>query len=310
MRDTKVLVLMGGISTEREISLKSGEGVYKALVDAGYTVDKLDITCDNIDKIKEFDPDVAFLTLHGIGGEDGAIQGLLEWMKIPYTGPGISASAICMDKILTKKIMVQNGISTPEFCEFSCEDDGGFGSFAEQIENKLGYPTVVKSPCQGSSIGVEIVKNIVELKEAVNRIKQYGNKIFAEKFIDGVEVSVPVLGNDTLEFLPIIEILSENEFYDFHSKYTSGMSHHIIPARIDADVSKKIRKMAEEAYRATGCRGLSRIDFIIDKENNPYFIEINTSPGMTEMSLFPDSARHAGYEFSQLVDKIVKLALE
>ena len=309
-KDTKVLVLMGGVSTEREVSLKSGEGVYGALIEAGFNAVKLDVTYDNISEIQKIKPDVAFIALHGKGGEDGSIQGLLEWMNIPYTGPGISASSICMDKILTKKLMIQSGIRTPEFLEFYVNDGFSYDKIEKSIESALGFPVVLKSSCQGSSIGVEIVKEKAQLRSVIDSLVSYGDSILAEKFVEGIEVTVPIMGNNEPSVLPIIEILSENEFYDYESKYTSGMSHHLIPARIGDDVKKRIEETAIQAYRAAGCRGLSRIDFIIDKNNTPYFIEINTSPGMTGVSLFPESAKYAGIEFPQLVDKIVKLALK
>ena len=308
-KNIKVLVLMGGVSTEREVSLKSGEGVYNALLVAGYNAVKLDVTRDNIDKIKEINPDVAFIALHGKGGEDGSIQGLLEWLKIPYTGPGIASSSICMNKILTKKLMLQNEIKTPKFLEFNADNSFCYDDAEMLIEKELGFPVVLKASCQGSSIGVEIVKGKEQLKSVINSLITYGDSILAEEFIEGTEVTVPVLGNENPEVLPIIEILSENEFYDYESKYTSGMSHHLIPARIADKVKKLTENAALKAYRSAECKGLSRIDFIIDKNEVPYFIEINTSPGMTDVSLFPESAKSIGIDFPQLVDKIVKLSL-
>lgn len=309
-KNIKVLVLMGGVSTEREVSLRSGEAVYNALLGAGYNAVKLDVTRDNIDKIKEINPDVAFIALHGKGGEDGSIQGFLEWLKIPYTGPGIASSSICMNKILTKKLMLQNGIRTPKFLEFTTDSNFCCEDAERKIAKELGLPVVLKASCQGSSIGVEIIKEKEKLRNAINSLVTYGDSILAEEFIDGTEVTVPVLGNENPETLPIIEILSENEFYDYESKYTSGMSHHLIPARISDKVKKLTEEAALMAYRAAECKGLSRIDFIIDKNDEPYFIEINTSPGMTDVSLFPESAKSAGIDFPQLVDKIVKFAIQ
>ena len=303
-----VLVLMGGISTEREVSLKSGAAVANALKEAGYKVDTLDINYDNIEEIRKINPDVVYIALHGKGGEDGNIQGLLEWMNIPYTGPGVASSAVCMNKILTKKLMCYSGIPTPKFLEF--DDSADENITAEKIIDELGIPVVLKASCQGSSIGVEIVKDKEALKIKLKELKKYGDTILAEQFVDGCEVTVPIFGNRDCTVLPIIEILSENEFYDYQSKYTQGMSHHIIPARIDEKVAEEIRKIAISAYKAADCRGLSRIDFIIDKNNQPYFIEVNTLPGMTDVSLFPEAAKEYGISFPELVDIIVKLALE
>lgn len=310
MDNKKVLVLMGGISTEREISLKSGTAVAKALEEAGYRVETLDIQPDNIAKISEIKPDVAYLALHGKGGEDGCVQGLLEWMGIPYTGPGLAASAVCMDKALTKKILLHSNIPTPKSVEYKREDCTDVEKVARELMKDLGLPMVIKAPCQGSSIGVVIVRNENSIADAISEVLNYDDALLAEQFIPGTEVSVPVIGNNNPEVLPIIEITASNEFYDYQSKYTPGMSQHIIPARISKTAEERIRYYAAEAYKKAGCKGISRVDFMIDGNDNPYVIEINTIPGMTETSLVPDSARHIGISFSQLVDKIVKLALE
>ena len=310
MSKEKVLVLMGGISTEREISLKSGSAVAKALSEAGYTVETLDIQSDNIHKIAEIKPDVCYLALHGKGGEDGCVQGMLEWMCIPYTGPGVSASAICMDKALTKKVLVQSDIPTPKSVEYTKDECVNIEQVKDKLILKLGLPMVLKSPCQGSSIGVVIVRDEDSVSDAIEEVFKYGDVLLAEQFISGVEISVPVVGNKNPEVFPIIEIVPTSEFYDFESKYTPGMSEHIIPARISATATERVNKYAKEAYEKTGCRGVSRIDFIVDENDNPYVIEINTILGMTATSLVPDSARHLGIDFPQLVDKIVKLALE
>ena len=310
MSKEKVLVLMGGISTEREISLKSGNAVAKALAEAGYNVETLDVGADNVSKIAEIKPDVCYLALHGKGGEDGCIQGMLEWMGIPYTGPGVAASAICMDKALTKKVLVQSGIPTPKSLEYTKAECTDVEKIKNELIEKLGIPVVLKSPCQGSSIGVVIVRDEASVAEAIEEVFKYGDIMLAEQFVSGVEISVPVVGNDNPEVYPIIEIVPTSEFYDFESKYVPGMSEHIIPARISAKATENVNKYAKEAYEKTGCRGVSRIDFIVDENDNPYVIEINTIPGMTATSLVPDSARYLGIEFPELVDKIVKLALE
>lgn len=309
-KDIKVLVLMGGVSTEREVSLRSGAAVANALKEAGYTVQTLDINRENVFEITKIKPDVAFLALHGEKGEDGCIQGLLEWMRIPYTGPGVASSAVCMDKNLTKKILKQSGIITPDFMEYESHEKKSLESLKEDVKCNLGFPVVVKSPCQGSSIGVVMVNKEEQFIPAVEECLKYGDKVLFEQFIDGTEVTVPIMGNNDLTVLPIIEIESENEFYDYESKYTQGMCRHIIPARIDEKIWVDVEEMAKKAYRAAQCKGLSRVDFIIDKSGNPNVIEINTLPGMTQMSLFPDSARYAGIDFPALVDKIVKYALE
>ena len=300
---------MGGISTEREVSLRSGAAVAEALSKKDYEVVSLDITRDSIGKIQEINPDVVFIALHGKGGEDGCIQGMLEWMGYPYTGPGVAASAICMDKILTKKILVNKDIATPDFLEFT-DIQSGYEQIEQNTMGKFSFPIVLKAACQGSSIGVSIVNDKESLRKEISEIMEYGDSLLVEQFVKGTEVTVPILGNNIPRALPIIEITSENEFYDFQSKYTQGMCQHIIPARIDEETYKEAEKVALQAYKALGCRGISRVDIIIDENNKPYVIEVNTIPGMTAMSLFPDSARYAGIEFPELLDEIVQLALE
>ncbi len=303
----KVLVICGGISTEREVSLRSGQAVYNALLTGGFQAEILDINRENITEILRIKPDVVYIALHGKGGEDGQIQGLLEWMKIPYTGPGVTASAICIDKVLAKDILAAKGVVTPKYTVI---DRYGKNKYdIQQLAAEFGFPIVVKAACQGSSIGVEIVNSIEALEKAIVEIKKYGDNILIEQYVEGREFSVPIIGNDELTVLPVIEILSENEFYDYESKYTSGMSHHIIPARISESLSMQIIKETKKAFVATGCQGISRIDVIVDKKNIPYVIEINTSPGMTEMSLVPDAAQYMGIEFPQLLEQIVKFAL-
>ena len=300
---------MGGISTEREVSLRSGAAVAEALAQKDYEVVSLDITRDSIGEIQKINPDVVFIALHGKGGEDGCIQGMLEWMGYPYTGPGVAASAICMDKILTKKILINKDIATPDFLEFT-DIQSGYEEIEKSILGKFRFPIVLKAACQGSSIGVSIVNDEESLRKEISEITEYGDSLLVEQFVKGTEITVPILGNNIPRALPIIEITSENQFYDFQSKYTQGMCQHIIPARIDKETYKEAEKVALQAYKALGCRGISRVDIMIDEKNKPYVIEVNTIPGMTAMSLFPDSARYAGIEFPELLDEIVQLALE
>ena len=308
-KQLRVAVVCGGVSTEREISLKSGEAIYNALREYGYeNITLFDLKADNLHELLAMDIDVAFLALHGMGGEDGCIQGALRLAGIPFTGPNVEASAVCMNKILTKFVLKENDLPTAEFRIINREDYGEASK--KRIADEIGFPMVVKSPCQGSSIGVVIVKSQDEMDNAAKEIFKYGNRMLAEQFIDGTELTLPIIGNDELTVLPDIEITSEREFYDYKAKYTNGLCHHIIPSRISDDVRSKVREIGEKAYRTLGCRGISRIDFIADKEGNPYIIEVNTIPGMTAMSLVPDSARYYGMSFGELADKIVGFALE
>lgn len=310
-KDLKITVIYGGISSEREVSLRSGRAMHGALLRCGYkNVSLFDLTRDNLAQLLISRPDLAVLALHGKGGEDGCIQGALELAGIPYTGPSVEASAICINKIRTKEILESVGLPTPAFVTCHAAEASDMPKMAQMLIQKIGFPMVLKAPTQGSSIGVVIVKDRSELDAAVKEVFRYGDMLLAEQFVEGAELTLPILGNDEPISLPVVEITSENEFYDYHAKYTQGMCHHIIPARISDDESERISEIGKRAYRALGCSGLSRIDFILDRKKGPMIIEVNTLPGMTEMSLFPDSARYAGISFEALMDKIVCLALE
>ena len=304
MKNKKILVIMGGISSEREISLRSGEAVYNSLLNLNYNVEKFILNEDNVRDIFEKKPDLCVLVLHGKGGEDGSIQGMLELAGIRYTGSGIASSANCMNKILTKKLLQAKGIPTPNYA--TVNRDENIMLFVDDLLSRFDFPLVVKAPCQGSSVGVEIVHNKEQLIKSIETNINYDGEILVEEFINGKELTVPVMyDNNKLCALPIVEIVSENDFYDFESKYTVGMSHHIIPANVNSITSEHIYNYAINAYKALSCKGVARIDFFVDNKNDPYVIEINTIPGMTETSLVPDSARAAGISFDELVEKIV-----
>ncbi len=307
----KIVVVCGGVSSEREVSLRSGKAVFDALVRNGYQhVVLFDLTKENLSELFCLPMDLAFLTLHGKGGEDGCIQGALELMGIPYTGPSVEASAICMNKIKTKEILAYSGIPTPKFMTLRAQDCEDLQAVAQNLLQTIGLPMVLKSPREGSSIGVVIVKEATAIVSAIQEVFSYGDLLLAEEFVDGVELTLPILGNQDLTVLPIVEITSENEFYDYEAKYTKGMCHHVIPARISDKSQAEIAEIGKKAYRLLGCEGLSRIDFILNQQEKPMLIEVNTIPGMTEMSLFPDSARYVGISFEELTDQIVRLALE
>ncbi len=309
--ELKVIVVCGGISTEREVSLRSGAAVFEALVGYGYkNVELFDLTKDNLSSLIAKKPDIAFLALHGKGGEDGCIQGALSLAGIAYTGPGVEASAVCMNKILTKEVLRAHRLPTPKSLTLhrdECVDKTGV---TERLLREIGLPMVLKSPCQGSSIGVVIVRDEQRIADAMAEIFSYGDLLLVEEFLDGVELTLPIFGNSELVVLPDIEITSENEFYDYEAKYTKGLCHHIIPARISDETREAVRDVGTRAYRALGCRGLSRIDFIVDSKKGPHIIEVNTIPGMTEMSLFPDAAREAGISFGELLSRLIELGLE
>ena len=308
-KDLNIVVIYGGVSSEREVSLRSGKAVFEALIRRGYHNTRLfDLTDKNLSELFTIPMDVAYLALHGWGGEDGRIQGVLDLMGVPYTGSSVESSAICMNKSRTKEILQFWGLPTPKFCKFYRSEWESFSLLREKLLENFTLPMVLKSPSQGSSVGVFIIKEETEILHAIEEIFALGDDLLAETFVEGIELTLPVLGNDELTVLPVIEITSENEFYDYEAKYTAGMCHHIIPARISENVTEKINEIGKEVYRVLGCRGLARIDFILDQTGEPMIIEVNTLPGMTEMSLFPDSARHIGISFEELTERIVLLA--
>ena len=309
-KNINILVVCGGVSTEREVSLRSGKAVHNALIRKGYNNAKLfDLTQDNISEILQIRPDIVFLALHGKGGEDGCIQGMLELAGIPYTGPGVCSSAVCMNKITTKQVLDNAGLPTAKFAVYRKDECQNIEEIANQLIAKIGLPMVLKSPCQGSSIGVVMVKNKETIQDAIEEVFKYGNHLLAEEFVDGTEITLPIMGNDELTVLPVIEITSEREFYDYTAKYTSGLCHHIIPACIDQKTEREVIGIGKRAYKELNCCGLSRIDFIVDKVKGPMIIEVNTLPGMTDMSLFPDAARYVGISYEELVEKILEYGL-
>lgn len=310
MAKAKILVLMGGWSEEREVSLRSGSAVLKALQNMGYEAQGMDLKEIAVQQIVDYQPDLVYLALHGKDGEDGTVQGMLEIMGLRYTGSGVAASAIGINKVLTKKIVSFEGIPTAPFTiikktEFITSEL----RIKDLIEN-IGLPLVIKAATQGSSIGTYIVKDAAAVPKAIEAAFEYDPEVLVEKFIEGTEVTSAVVGNENPEVLPLIEITSENEFYDFESKYTPGMCAHIIPARVEQSVQDRIADLSLVIYKTLNCRGCARIDFMIDKSGQPFMLEVNTIPGMTEMSLVPDAARAAGMSFEQIVDKIVQLGLE
>ncbi len=305
-----VLVLMGGLSEEREVSLKSGAGVYDALKKSGYQAKTLDLSRENLGKIKDISPDVVFIALHGKYGEDGTVQGYLDILGIPYTGSGVETSAICMNKGTTKKILCYEGIPTADFVIITKYKYRKNQYNLSEMVIELGLPLVVKAATQGSSIGVYIVKTAEELESAIEEAFKYDQEVVIEKFIQGPQLTVAIIGNEEPQILPVIEITAANEFYDYESKYTPGMCEHIIPARVSESVNAKVIEISKKVYTSFKCRGYVRVDFMIDKDENPYVLEINTIPGMTAMSLVPDAARAAGLSYEELVDRIVCLALQ
>lgn len=306
----KIAVLMGGRSLEREVSLKSGKRVSGALKQGGYKVVEVDAGEHLVSELKSIKPDVAYIALHGKYGEDGSVQELLDMLKIPYTGPGVLSNIIGFDKVLSKHYLQKADIPTPRFhalSEGAFKDMGAASALPEAVK-ELGLPLVVKPSAQGSALGVKIVGLESDLASALLGALSYGDKVLLEEYISGTEIAVSVIGNKKKKVLPIVEVIPHKNWFDFESRYTLGMSNYFVPARIDKKLENRIEKMAVQIYELFECKGVSRIDIII-RDNIPYVLEINTSPGMTETSLLPMSSEAAGISFEDLVQKLVNLAL-
>jgi len=289
-----IAVLMGGYSTEREISLMSGKAVYKALLKNNVECFSFDLTEDNLEKLwfKEFDK--AFIVLHGRGGEDGYIQSLLDKRKIPFTGSGVESSNLCMNKAHTKDVWLKHELPlSPSIVATQ-------GKPIDPIDFPL--PWAVKPTMEGSSIGITKVENKNELDTALELAWQYNDEALIEHWIEGDEYTVAILGNQAL---PSIKIISDHDFYDYDSKYFSNKTEYLCPSDLSNQQEKNIRTIAMKAFNLTGASGWSRVDFILDKDKNPYLLEINTVPGMTSHSLVPMAAKAAGMNFEQLVLKIL-----
>jgi len=308
----KIAVLMGGRSLEREVSLKSGRRVSAALKDKGYPIIQLDINENLVDTLKEEKPDMVYIALHGKYGEDGTIQELLEIMSIPYTGPGVYASIVGFDKALSKEIFQLANIPTAPSFSLSAgafKEMGASGALGKVIK-KLGLPLIVKPARQGSALGIKYVEKPGGLAEALIGALSYDNKVIIEKYIKGKEVAVSIL-EETGEprALPIVEIVPKKEFFDFESMYTMGETDYFVPARLSDEQTKEIQNLALKVHKVLHCRDVSRIDMIIDEDNQPRVLELNTGPGMTETSLLPMAAEAAGIDFANLVEKLARMAL-
>jgi len=292
-------VLMGGLSAERDVSLKSGKAVANALKGLGYKIKEIDMTADSIDRVITEKLDVVFIALHGRFGEDGTVQGMLELLRIPYTGSSHTASAIAMNKLLSKQVLAYNNIQVTPFTPFSFDEykKGGHSVFKDKL------PLVVKPINEGSSIGVSIVKKEKELAPALEQAFKYDDIILVEKYIKAREVQVGILNNKSLG---VIEIIPKNEFYDYEAKYSKNGAKHIFPAKLADDVYKKLMKLALKAYKSLGCSGAARVDFLLTTDNEIYLLEVNTLPGMTELSLLPEIAQGVGISFPDLCEKILK----
>lgn len=293
----KVAVLFGGTSAEREVSLNSGSRVLAALLRGGVDAHAFDPAERSLDELRGFDR--AFIALHGRHGEDGTIQGVLELMGIPYTGSGVMASALGMDKWRTKMLWQAAGLPVPEYALLTAASD------FDEVEEVLGLPLFVKPACEGSSIGISMVKHPGDLAAAYAEAAKHDPLVIVERGILGGEYTVGILGD---EVLPIIKIEPATEFYDYEAKYNRDDTRYLCPCGLPQEKEMRIRAQAREAFRVLGGRGWGRVDFLMDEAGEPYFLEVNTSPGMTDHSLVPMGARVAGIDYDTLVLRVLALA--
>jgi len=292
----KVAVLYGGLSSEREVSLKSGAAVLAALRTRGINASAIDVGRDVVSKLAAGAYDRAFIALHGKYGEDGVIQGLLEWMEMPYTGSGVLASALGMDKLRSKFVLKASGIPVAEHVVLRGPQD------FEQAERHLGLPAIVKPSRQGSSIGVSKVRTSADWQRCYAEAARFDSIVFAEAFVGGAELTAAVLEEDVL---PVIRLETPNDFYDYEAKYVANSTRYLCPAGLGAVVEEQIRAYAKQAFQAVGAHGWGRVDFMLDEAGEPYVLEINTVPGMTDHSLVPMAAKAAGIDFPELCRRIL-----
>jgi len=299
----RIAVLQGGRSAERDVSLRSGAQVAGALRGRGHDVAQVDLDDDVWDRLRDGGFDCVFIALHGRLGEDGTVQGMLELLGLPYTGSGVLASALCIDKTRTNRLLAAEGFRIPDF-EESAGDD------AEALAERYGLPVVVKPVREGSTIGITIARDVDALASGLVLARRYDARVLVQRFVEGTEVTVGVLGTPELCVLPTLEITYENETYDYDAKYTEGRSHHIIPARVPEAARRAVADAAGRAFLAVGCEGMARVDFIVDRDCVPWLLEVNTVPGLTALSLLPDAARAAGVEFPDLCERLVRHGVE
>jgi D-alanine-D-alanine ligase len=303
----RIGILMGGPSSEREISLKSGKAVYEGLKQLGLQVLAIDIQTDNLEEnislLKSYKIKCAFIALHGRFGEDGQIQALLDSLKIPYTGSGAQASRLAMDKIASRKIFGVHGLNVPRY---KVLERISYNKIRIVYDN-LVFPLVVKPATHGSSIGLSIVDKNEDLDKAMDLAFGFDDRVIIEEYIRGREVTVGILEEKAL---PVIEIVPKKRFFDFEAKYQPGLTEYIVPANLEEEIAKRIQEAALLAHKLLGCFGCSRVDMILSQDNIPFVLEVNSIPGLTPMSLLPKAAKIAGIEFGQMCLKLIELAYE
>jgi len=310
----KIAVLMGGRSLEREVSLVSGERVCDALTERGYKVLPLDVTPELVATLRAERPDAVYIALHGKHGEDGTVQELLEFLGIPYTGPGVAASALAWNKAVSKRLFVREGVGTPAWVTFTADafKQAGAATALDLVPDAVGgLPVVVKPAEQGSALGLTKVSDADALPEALLGALSYGDAAIVERWIDGTELAVSVLdGPDGPRVLPPVEMVPKSGLFDFNAMYTPGETDYYVPARLEADKEAEVVALAARVHELLGCRHVSRVDMVVGEGGVPYVLEVNTSPGMTETSLLPMAAAAVGIDFQELVEHLVRSALD
>lgn len=307
LKDKRVVVCSGGWSSEREISLLSGRNVFEALRRQGVEAVSFDLTSpDDLPRLLKEKPDIIFIALHGKPGEDGAFQGFCEVAGIPYTGSGVEASAIGMDKWVTKWIFARNDIPTPRFLPLAAHED--HVPSARKAAEEFGFPVIIKPRCEGSSVGVHVAHEELALLEQTRRVQAEFGDVFLEEYVSGMIGTAGILGDTAL---PLLELVPKTrEFYDYQAKYTKGETNFICPARMDKETAELTQVLALRAFRSIGARHFGRVDFMLAENGQPYLLEVNTIPGLTDLSDLPAEAEVIGISYDELIVRITLMALE
>lgn len=314
MSREKIAVLAGGRSLEREVSLKSGERVFAALNELGYRALALDVTPELVETLRREKPDACYIALHGRIGEDGTVQEALEFLGIPYTGPGVVASALAWDKSLSKRMLAEAGVPTPAWVTFTSAafKEMGAASALDLVPGAVGgFPVVTKPTKQGSALGLTKVESAEALPDALLTALSFGDAAIVECWVEGTELAVSVLdGPDGPEVLPPVEMVAKSGLFDYTAAYTAGATEYYCPARLSETTLAQVVDLARRCHTLLGCRDVSRVDMVVDADGRPFVLEVNTSPGMTETSLLPMAAQAAGLDFQHVVERLVRAALD
>jgi D-alanine-D-alanine ligase len=305
---SKVAVLKGGSSLERQVSLRSGARIADALRESGHEVVEIDVDAQLVTRLGEVAPDAVFIALHGRGGEDGTVQELMEILGLPYTGCGVHASIQCMDKAVTKLVLQKGGVPTPRFVTFNDTAFRNLGAADAlgSVEKSLGFPVVVKPARQGSALGIKFAASQEELPDALVSAFSYDDRVLIEQFIDGREVAVSVLDG---EALPAVEAVpNSQDFYDFESRYEIGKTDFVCPADFDDEQAARLAEIAEQVYELLSCHGFARVDFMVPEHGEPQVLEVNSIPGLTQTSLMPMAAEASGISFEELTERLLATA--